>query len=134
MKDPRIEFTIVRKAEEHRVVYGWAYVSEDEQGVQVVDHSTEFIPIAELEKAQWHFVKEARAGGEMHEGEAGAVLVASLVFTDEIVKALGIAEDGVKRGWFVGFEVPEATFAKVKDGSRLMFSIEGTAQRTEVEA
>lgn len=125
-----IEFKVVAKRAEDRVVYGWAYVCK-RGGEQVVDHSGDFILPEDLERAQWKFVKDARAGGEMHEGDADARLVASLVFTDDVVKALALPDE-TNRGWFVGFEVPEGTFAKVKDGSLLMFSIEGQARAKEV--
>lgn len=87
---------------------------------------------AELESAAAEFVKSERRGGEMHSGPAPSELIASVVLTDEIQKALGIPAGVVPQAWFVGFEVPPETFAKVKQGSRLMFSIEGSAQKVEL--
>lgn len=68
----------------------------------------------------------------MHAGAAQSELIASIVLTSEVQKALGIPDATVPQAWFVGFEVPPETFAKVKEGSRLMFSIEGEAAREEI--
>jgi hypothetical protein len=63
----------------------------------------------------------------MHQGDADNVLIESMVFTPEKLDKMGIAAGTVPLGWWVGYQVSPALFAKVKDGSRLMFSIEGTA-------
>jgi hypothetical protein len=70
-----------------------------------------------------------RAGGEMHAGEADSVLIESMVFTPDKLAKMGIPEGVVPYGWWVGYQVTPALFAKVKEGTRLMFSIEGTAAR-----
>jgi hypothetical protein len=126
-KDVTLKFQIISKSEERRQVFGWAYVSKDRDGKQVQDFSGDIVHVDELEKAAYGFLKDARVGGEMHEGDAPNQLIASLVFTEQIQKALGIPEGTLPQGWFVGFEVTPETFAKVKGGSLLCFSIEGQA-------
>ena len=132
-KDVTLKFQIISKSEERRQVFGWAYVSKDRDGKQVQDFSGDIVPVEELEKAAYGFLKEARVGGEMHEGDAPNQLIASLVFTEPIQKALGLPEGVLPQGWFVGFEVSADTFAKVKAGSLLCFSIEGQALTRSAE-
>ena len=50
------------------------------------------------------------------------------------LKALGLPEDALAEGWWIGFHVTdESVWKKVKDGTYSMFSIEGEAIREEVE-
>lgn len=130
-RETTIEFEVVSKSEDQRIVYGWAYCSKDAKGEQVVDHSGELIKIDELRKGARLFMREQRASGEMHEGTAENVVVESLVVTDELVKAMPdvfVQNDG-PRGWLIGVEVSSETFKRVKDKSRLMFSIQGQSRR-----
>ena len=47
---------------------------------------------------------------------------------------MGIPEGILPVGWWIGFKIEdEAAWAKVKDGTYSMFSIEGKAQRVPVE-
>ena len=73
-------------------------------------------------------------GGEMHERGGVAVLVESVVFTEEKMQAIGIPPGTLPVGWWIGFKVlDEDVWKKVKDGTYLMFSIEGEAMREEVD-
>lgn len=130
-----IVFTITKTNDERRQVFGWANVSITKDGRELVDLHGDVIAPDELEKASYVFVKEYRAAGEMHDrgavkGQIGT-LIASLVFTPEINKALGLAADAVQTGWFVGFELDAASFEKVKSGEYKMFSIQGSAYAVE---
>lgn len=70
----------------------------------------------------------------MHERGGAAVLVESVVFTEEKTQAMGIPAGAVPVGWWIGFKVlDEDVWEKVKDGTYSMFSIEGEAIREEVE-
>ena len=70
----------------------------------------------------------------MHERGGAAVLIESVVFTEEKMKAMGIPSGTLPIGWWIGFKVlDEDVWEKVKDGTYSMFSIEGEAQRVEVE-
>ena len=72
--------------------------------------------------------------GEMHERGGAAVLIESVVFTEEKMKAIGIPEGTLPVGWWIGFKVlDEDVWEKVKNGEYPMFSIEGEAERVEVD-
>ena len=88
----------------------------------------------ELENAAYQYVLLYREGGEMHERGGAAVLVESVVFTEEKMQAMGIPAGTLPIGWWIGFKVTdEDVWEKVKDGTYPMFSIEGEAERVEVE-
>jgi hypothetical protein len=127
-----LAFDIIEKVAERRQVFGWASVAADRDGHPVVDLGGDLIPVAELEMAAYSFVKDSRQGGEMHEGDAPNHLIASVVFTEDIQKALRIPAGTLPIGWFVGFEVTPEAFERVKKGARLAFSIEGKAKREVV--
>ena len=53
--------------------------------------------------------------------------------TEEKMAAMGIPEGTLPVGWWIGFQVTDAdVWEKVKDGTYSMFSIEGKAERVEV--
>ena len=90
----------------------------------------DIIDVEELEQAAYNFVELYREGGEMHERGGCAVLVESVIFTPEKIAAMGIPEGTVPTGWWIGFKVTDDdVWAKVKDGTYPMFSIEGEAVR-----
>ena len=122
-------FTKIDK--KHKVCYGWAYVCEKGE-TTIVDHSGDTWPIEELEKTAHEFVIGCRVGKELHSGTEKAVLVESLVFTEEVQKALGI--DLGKCGWFVGFRIlDEEVLEKIATGEYAMFSIGGNGNRDVIE-
>ena len=87
-----------------------------------------------LEQAVYKFVELYREGGEMHERGGVAVLIESVIFTEEKMKAIGIEPGTIPVGWWIGFKVlDDDVWEKVKDGTYSMFSIEGEAQRIEVD-
>ena len=87
----------------------------------------------ELEEAAYEYVRLYRDGGEMHERGGVAVLVESVVFTEEKIAAMGIPAGILPVGWWIGFKVlDKAVWEKIKDGTYPMFSIEGEAERIEV--
>ena len=127
-------FDIKKADDDRRLAFGWAYISEDAAGIQTEDWSGDQLAPDELESAAYQFVKLFREGGEMHERGGCAVLVESMVFTKEKQAALGIPAGTLPVGWWIGFEVTDDdVWAKVKDGTYPMFSIEGTAIREELE-
>ena len=92
------------------------------------------IALADLEPAVYDFVRESRAAGADHQGAPVAEVVESLVMSPQKAEAMGLDAPPVT-GWWVGVKVADpAVFAKVKDGTYTMFSIEGTAQRDEALA
>ena len=123
-------FRVQKSDDDKRLAFGWAYVAQDEAGNQTTDWSGDQLDPEELERAAYGFVELYREGGEMHERGGCAVLVESIVFTKEKQAALGVPDGTLPVGWWIGFRVTDDdVWAKVKDGSYSMFSIEGTAVR-----
>lgn len=121
-------FSIQKSSDEKRLAFGWASISEDENGAALVDLSEDVIAPETLENAAYEFVKLYREGGEMHKRGDCAVLVESVVFTKEKMAAMGILEGTLPTGWWIGFYVTDdEVWEKVKSGEYPMFSIEGTA-------
>lgn len=116
--------------EEKRIVWGWAYVCEDRDGV-VVDHSGDVVDAEEVEKAAHSFVLDSRVGSAMHDGPVGEI-VDSVFFSKHVQEALDI--DLGKIGWFVGFRVADdAAWEGVKSGKFKAFSIGGNAQTEDID-
>ena len=126
-------FKIQKSDDDKRLAFGWASAAATINGETVEDCVGDIIEIEELEQAAYAFVELYREGGEMHERGGCAVLVESIVFTPEKIAAMGIPEGTVPTGWWIGFKVTDDdVWAKVKDGSYPMFSIEGSAVRVPV--
>lgn len=128
-----IGFDINKAREDEGLVSGWANVAINKDGSVPLDWQDDVIAPETLEKAAIGFMLDYRGSGEMHEGESKGTVVESIVFTKEKQAALGIPEGVVPEGWFITVKVhdPEV-FAKVKDGTYRMFSIQGTAKRVKL--
>lgn len=123
-------FKIQKSDDEKRLAFGWASAAANINGETVEDCYGDIIDVDELEQAAYAFVELYREGGEMHERGGCAVLVESIVFTPEKIAAMGIPEGTVPTGWWIGFKVTDDdVWAKVKNGTYPMFSIEGQAVR-----
>lgn len=123
---------ILKFDDEQQIVYGWASVVRDKAGNTVVDHQGDIIQPEELEKAAAGYVLNYRDTGERHDPSRRkkGKLTASIVFTEETKKALGIPEGILPDGWFVGYHIEDRdTWEKLKAGTYKMFSIEGEACR-----
>ena len=128
------KFKITKSDDDKMLAFGWASVSMRVDGELIEDWQKDIIEPEELENAAYDFVLLYREGGEMHERGGAAVLIESVVFTEEKMKAMGIPEGTLPIGWWIGFKVlDEDVWEKVKDGTYPMFSIEGEAERVEVE-
>ncbi len=127
----------IRKSDSDKMqAFGWASVSIDENGEQLEDWQEDMIDPEDLEQAAYEFVLHYGEGGEMHEpsGRIVAKLIESMVFTEEKQKLLGIPAGTLPVGWWIGFQVTDPeVWEKVKDGTYSMFSIEGKAERVQVE-
>lgn len=129
-------FAIVKADEDQRIVYGWASVVVNPDGTPVIDSQDDIITPTELEKAAHAYVLKSRDGGVMHEETGVAKLVASLVTTPEIVKALfpSAHAGAIPTGWVVGFKVlDDKVWKRVKSGELSAFSIGGRGTRVPVE-
>lgn len=126
-------FKIMKSDNDKMLAFGWASVAIRVDGEVIEDWQEDIIEPEELENAAYNFVQFYREGGEMHERGDVAVLIESVVFTEEKMKAMGIPEGTLPIGWWIGFKVlDDDVWEKVKDGTYSMFSIEGEAERVEV--
>lgn len=127
-------FKIMKSDDEKMLAFGWASVSMRVDGEVIEDWQNDIVEPDELERAAYDYVLLYREGGEMHERGGAAILIESVVFTEEKMKAMGIQEGTLPVGWWIGFKVTDSdVWEKVKDGTYSMFSIEGEAERIEVE-
>lgn len=129
-----IAFSVSKSKDDEQLVSGWANVAVNADGSLPLDWQGDVIPPEVLEKAALDFMLDYRGSGEMHKGDSKGTVVESIVFTKEKQEALGIPEGTVPQGWFITVKVndPEL-FAKVKDGTYKMFSIQGTCSRVVQE-
>jgi hypothetical protein len=138
----------VTKANEHQTLFGWLNVSTEPDGTDVVDSDGQNIPIGELERAAYAFLKSVSApSGVDHDGgDPDGEMVASVVFTDDVLDALSVdpatgepieplrkaLREHMPRGWFGAFHIAdEAAWVAARDGDRQAFSVEGYAGRME---
>lgn len=128
-----VGFEISKAREDAQLVSGWANVAIDKDGNAPLDWQDDVIAPETLEKAAMNFMLDYRGSGEMHKGNSKGTVVESIVLTKEKQRAMGIPEGVVPEGWFITVKVhdPEV-FAKVKDGTYRMFSIQGTAKRVKL--
>lgn len=128
------KFKIAKSDDEKKLAFGWANVSVRADGEIIEDWQKDIIDPEELENAAYEFAELYREGGEMHERGGVAVMIESVVFTEEKMQAMGISVGTIPVGWWIGFKVlDDDVWEKVKDGTYPMFSIEGEAERVEVE-
>ncbi len=127
------QFKIMKSDDEKMLAFGWASVSMRVDGELIEDWQGDIIEPEDLEEAAYEFVLLYREGGEMHERGGAAVLIESVVFTEEKMQAIGIPAGTIPIGWWIGFKVlDKEVWEKVKDGTYQMFSIEGEAERVKV--
>lgn len=127
-------FKIMKSDDEKMLAFGWANVSMRVDGELIEDWQGDIIEPEELESAAYEYVRLYGDGGEMHERGGVAVLIESIVFTEEKMQVMGIPDGTLPIGWWIGFKVTDKdVWEKVKNGTYPMFSIEGEAERVEVE-
>lgn len=117
--------------EDERLVFGWFSVVEKD-GKLIKDSQDDYIEPAQLEKAAYSYVLDARLAGDSHIRKGVGQLVESIVLTKEKQDALGIDLGFV--GWWGGFHINDnEVWDKIKKGVYPMFSIGGTGQRVPKE-
>lgn len=129
-------YTIAKMDDDKHLVFGWASISITADGEQLEDLQKDIIDPEDLEESVYDYVLNFRDTGEQHNPNLRkkGKLVESCVFTLEKQRAMGIPEGILPVGWWIGFKIEDDTaWAKVKDGTYSMFSIEGKAQRVPVE-
>lgn len=128
------KFKIMKSDDDKMLAFGWASVSMRVDGEVIEDWQKDIVEPEELENAAYNYVLLYREGGEMHERGGAAALIESVVFTEEKMQAIGIPAGTLPIGWWIGFKVTDPeVWEKVKDGTYPMFSIEGEAERIQVE-
>lgn len=130
------EFKIFKADEDKRLVFGWASVSMDENGEQLVDRQGDMIDPEDMEESAYNYVLNFRDTGVEHIPymRKKGKLVESCVFTREKQEALGIPEGILPIGWWVGFKIhDDETWEGIKAGRFHAFSVEGVGKRTPVE-
>ena len=131
----QVNFEVKKSVDDKNQVFGWANVAEDEQGNLLEDYQGDSITSEELEKTAYDYVLKFRDAGERHNPalRKKGKMIESIVFTKEKLQALGLPEDSLPCGWWVGFQITDDnTWEKIKKGEYNMFSIEGTGQRETV--
>ena len=112
-------FDITKSNSDEGLVSGWANVAVNADGSLPLDWQGDIIRPEVLEKAAIKFMMDYRGSGVMHEGESKGTVVESIVFTE---------------GWFITVKITDPeVFAKVKDGTFKMFSIQGSAKRIKLQ-
>lgn len=128
--------TITKISDEQHIVMGWANVANRADGTVIEDFQQDIIEPEVLEKAAYDFVLNFRNTGELHNPDLRekGKLVESVIFTKEKMTAMGIPENTIPEGWWVGFKIEDDnTWERVKKGNYKMFSIEGAGDREPVQ-
>lgn len=121
---------VISKAdEEQQIVYGWAYVTHDKNGILKDDKSGDFVDdVEEIQKSAIDFMLHHRASDLDHTNEKGGDVIESMVFTPEKKAAMGIPEGVLPNGWWIGVKCSDEQWAGYKSG-RTAFSIHGSGTR-----
>lgn len=130
------EFSIFKTDEDKRLVFGWASIAITADGEQLKDHQNDMIDPEDLEEAVYEYVLNFRDTGEEHvpSMRKRGKMVESCVFTEEKQRAMGLTPGTLPIGWWIGFKITDdEAWAKIKNGTYKMFSIEGKANRIPVE-
>jgi len=125
---------IVKTDPAKRLVFGWAYITHDRDGLLNIDKSGDFADdIEEIEKSAYDFVLRSRAGDADHTNVKTSDLVESMVFTPEKIAKMGIPDGVMPLGWWVGFKVgDDETWARVEKRELTSFSVHGKGTRKSV--
>lgn len=127
-------FGIAKTNPAKKQVFGWASVALTANGEVIVDGHEHIIEPHELENAAYLFNLHHREGDVEHTGPVEGLLIESLVVTPEKLEVMGLPQNALPQGWWVGFQLSDdAVFQKVVSGEYRMFSIAGTANLVPVE-
>ena len=128
-----IDFPISKVDEDQNLVFGWANVSMTADGDLITDRQGDQIDIETLESAAYFFNLQFRKTGVNHTGDANGQIIESFVVTPQKLEKMGLAEDALPIGWWLGAYIEDDdVFKQVKEGELAMFSIQGRAIREPV--
>ena len=130
-----VRFKIEKTNEYKQRIFGWALISRDKDGNEVYDSQGDNIDPDELEEAAYDFVHNSGKLGINHKGKKDkGYLIESIVTTIDKQTAMGIPENTIPIGLWLGFQVTDdETWLSILAGDLNDFSIEGTAIRVEVD-
>ena len=127
----------IRKLDkDKRQVFGWCSLTEVD-GEPIIDRQGDYIPLEEVEKSAYDYVMTSRKGGDMHRrvGEEPlhtSDMIESFVVTPEKLSKMGLEEDAMPHGWWVGYKIHDDNqWESVKKGDRNYFSIHGRGRRVD---
>jgi hypothetical protein len=129
---------ISKVVDEKQQVFGWCSVSKID-GEDVIDRQGDFVPVDEMENSAYDYVLHSRKGGDMHarDGEHPihkSDMIESFVVTPEKLAKMGLPEDALPHGWWVGFKVNDRDlWEEVKTGKKTHFSVHGKGTRVPLE-
>ncbi len=129
-----VNFKVLKSNEDKMLCFGWAVLSKDKDGTEVVDTQMDCITPDDLEALAYRHVLLYRNSGEMHVGTGGkGILIESVVTTLEKQSVWGITQNFIPIGWWIGIKVLDKNvWDKVKNGTYQAFSIQGDSLREEV--
>lgn len=126
------EVEVLKVDESNKIVYGFAIISKS-GGEDYFDVQGDHIPEDVMTEAATDFMLSLRAAKEMHVGVAKGVVVHSMPFTTDLIKALGI-EGLDKSGWLIGMRCSDdEVMRKFVSKEYTGFSIGGGGTRTRAE-
>lgn len=126
-------FKIEKLNQDRQIAFGFCLFATDADGNVVVDLQGDTVTPEELESIAYNYVKNHRDVGQLHMTSGEGCVVESFVTTPDKFKAMGL-DVKAPIAWWVGLyiEDPEV-WSKVKSGEYRAFSIEGEAERVEVD-
>ncbi len=134
--DWELEFEIRKADEDQQLIFGWASVVQ-EGDYLIIDKQGDMILPEELERSAYEYMIEARDHGDSHSIIGTGKCIESAVFTKEKQRALGIEIRNKAGhqvvGWWVGFKVDDATWARHKSGELKEFSIGGKSASIPID-
>lgn len=124
---------IVAKNSDDQTIFGWAKIARTKDGKVLVDREGDAISVEELEKGVYDYVLNSRDGGEVHVNRGIGTVIESMVFTKEKIAKLGLPDNSVHEGWWIGFQIHDAgVWEKIKKDEYTSFSVHGTGRRVPV--
>jgi hypothetical protein len=123
------DFEVLKRDEEQRVVWGWAYVSTVDGELQV-DTQGDSVEPDEMVLMANEFMKGARHAKAMHTGEARGEIIHSFPMTKNLAQQFGIETN--KEGWIIGMHLSDdEAWEATKSDDFTGFSIGGRATSRE---
>lgn len=126
-------FKIEKLNKDRQIAFGYCLFATDADGKIVVDLQGDTVTPEELENIAYGYVKNHRDVGQLHITSGEGCVVESFVTTPDKLEAMGI-KDKLPIAWWVGLYIEDpAVWAKVKSGEYRAFSIEGEAERVDID-